>query len=235
MLMPIPILMYHQIDYPFGRGTPFRYLTVDPGNFYRQMKWLKRFGYKGLSIRDLQPYLRGDKSGKVVGITFDDGFRNVHSNALPILNLFDFTATSYIVSRQIGGFNKWDAPVGIPYSACMSKSQLLEWARYGHEIGAHTLDHVHLTAIPLAEARRQVIDVRHELEDIVGDPVQAFSYPYGDVSTQIQHLAEEAGYTSATTTRRARAHMNDNMMLLPRRIVRRTDGWVDVLRKCKIG
>jgi len=37
---------------------------------------LKVFGFKGLSMGELQPYLEGKKTGKVVGITFDDGFKN---------------------------------------------------------------------------------------------------------------------------------------------------------------
>jgi peptidoglycan/xylan/chitin deacetylase (PgdA/CDA1 family) len=233
--MPIPILMYHQIDAPAGRGSPFRYLTVNPHNFHGQMKWLKRMGYVGLSMRDLKPYLQGEKSGKVVGITFDDGFRNIHSNALPVLETFGFTATNYFVSRQVGGFNEWDAAAGVPHSACMSKAEMLEWAGLGHEVGAHTLDHVHLTAVTCREAQRQITDARHELEDMLGTAVEAFCYPYGEVSDEVRRIVEEAGYTSATTTRRGRARSRDDMLLLPRKIVRRTDGWLSVLHKCLTG
>ncbi|QND51884.1 polysaccharide deacetylase family protein [Phyllobacterium sp. 628] len=230
--MPIPILMYHQIDKPAGRGTPFRYLTVAPDNFRRQMKWLKRMGYTGLSMRDLMPYLLGEKSGKVVGITFDDGFRNVHTHVLPVLEETGFTATNYFVSNQIGGFNEWDAPVGVPYAACMSKAEMREWAARGHEVGAHTLDHVHLPAVSLSEARRQITDVRQALQDMTGEAVDAFCYPYGDLSPEVRQMVEDAGYTSATTTRRGKAQYQDDMLLLPRKIIRRTDGWLNTIRKC---
>lgn len=224
--------MYHQIAEPADPGSPFRSLTVHPKDFHRQMKWLKRMGFKGLSMRDLKPYLHGEKTGKVVGITFDDGFRNVHANALPVLQGLDFTATNYFVSRQIGGFNEWDAAIGVPYSACMDKTQMLEWAALGHEVGAHTLDHVHLTAVPTATARHQIADVRRELEDMLGNVVDAFCYPYGDVSGDVRNMVAEAGYTSATTTCRGRVRPQDDVLLLPRRIVRRTDNWLSVLYKC---
>lgn len=230
--MPIPILMYHQIAEPAARGSPFRSLTVHPKDFRRQMQWLKRMGFNGLSMRNLKPYLCGEKSGKVVGITFDDGFRNVHANALPVLQDLDFTATNYFVSRQIGGFNEWDAAIGVPYSACMDKPQMLEWAALGHEVGAHTLDHVHLTAVPTAIAQQQITDVRQELEDILGNVVDAFCYPYGDVSGDVRNMVAEAGYSSATTTCRGRARPEDDILLLPRRIVRCTDSWPSVLYKC---
>ena len=67
----LPILMYHQIDATPARGTPLRGLTVTPGSFARQMGLLRLLGYKGLSMGDMEPYLRGEKSGRVVGITFD--------------------------------------------------------------------------------------------------------------------------------------------------------------------
>src|SRR5690606_39848854 len=77
----IPILMYHQVGQPGSKGAPYRGLTVHPADFRRQMTWLRRLGYRGLSMRDLMPYLRGEQQGKVVGITFDDGYRNVARSA----------------------------------------------------------------------------------------------------------------------------------------------------------
>src|SRR5690606_27135184 len=104
----IPILMYHQVGLPAPRGTPFRSLTVHPDSFRRQMVWMHRLGYRGLSMRELVPYLAGQKQGKVFGITFDDGFRNVYEHALPVLNKLGFTSTNYFVVHQAGGTNVWD-------------------------------------------------------------------------------------------------------------------------------
>ena len=73
MTGPIPILMYHQIDEPPARGTPLRGLVVSPRSFAWQMNMLRILGFRGLSMRDLEPYLLGQKQGRVVGITFDDG------------------------------------------------------------------------------------------------------------------------------------------------------------------
>src|SRR5690554_840479 len=103
----VPILMYHQIGEPAAKGAPYRSLTVHPAAFRRQMNWLRRLGYKGLSMRELLPYVRGEKHGKVVGITFDDGYRNVYRNALPVLRHNGFTATNYFVVQQLGGGNVW--------------------------------------------------------------------------------------------------------------------------------
>ncbi|MHB0950341.1 MAG: polysaccharide deacetylase family protein [Allorhizobium sp.] len=231
----IPILMYHQIGVPSPRGSPSRSLTVEPAAFERHMLWLKRLGYQGLSMRDLLPYLRGEKSGKVIGITFDDGYRNVHENALPVLQALGFTATNYFVSRQVGGSNIWDTANGIPYSPCMSKAELREWDAFGHEVGSHTLDHPRLPALAPDEARRQIGDARRELEDMTGRAVEAFCYPHGGCNAAVRTMVEEAGYSSATTIARGRARAGGDILLLPRFTVRRGDGWMKVLAKSLIG
>ena len=94
----VPILMYHQIDTPPARGTPLRGLVVKPAAFARQMGLLRLLGWRGLAMRDLEPYISGEKTGKVVGITFDDGYRNNLEHALPVLLDHSFTATCYGVS-----------------------------------------------------------------------------------------------------------------------------------------
>src|SRR5690606_17715746 len=86
-------------------------MTVHPDRFRQQMAWLKRLGYRGLSVRDAIPYIYGGKQGKVAVITFDDGFENVFRNALPVLEEFGFTATNYFVANQIGGFDLWDQKI----------------------------------------------------------------------------------------------------------------------------
>ncbi len=50
--------MYHQIGEPNPKGTPFRGLTVHPDDFARQMRWMRFLGYRGLSMRDVMPYVR---------------------------------------------------------------------------------------------------------------------------------------------------------------------------------
>lgn len=227
--------MYHQIDVPPKKGTPFRGLTVDPRRFRHQMTMLKWLGYTGLSMNDLKPYLAGNKTGKVFGLTFDDGFLNVFDNALPVLTELKFTATNYFVSRQIGGSNAWDSAVGVPPVACMSIAEIRHWIALGHEVGAHTQDHVHLTDISPVEARRQITDSRKELEDLSGTAVDTFSYPYGDVSPLVRGLVEEAGYSSAVTTQRGRARSEDDRLMLPRRNVRRNETLPGLLWKSVTG
>jgi len=224
--------MYHQIGEPAAKGAPYRSLTVHPAAFRRQMNWLRRLGYQGLSMRDILPYVRGEKQGKVVGITFDDGYRNVYQNALPVLKQNGFTATNYFVVHQLGGGNVWDYEEGIAHSDLMSREKMLDWAQQGMEVGSHTLDHPRLPDLSEADAVAQIRGSREALEQAVGEPVTAFCYPYGAENTAIRDLARNAGYTNATTTARGLARPDDDPMGLPRVIVARSTHVFRFLQKC---
>ncbi|KCB21672.1 polysaccharide deacetylase family protein [Bordetella hinzii] len=226
-----PILMYHQIGIPAPSGTPYRGLTVHPARFRSQMTWMHRLGYRGLSMRDLMPYLRGEKTGKVFGVTFDDGYRNVLENAAPVLAELGFTGTNYFVARQLDGSNVWDAEKGIPYAGLMSAAEMRQWHEAGNEVGSHTLDHVHLPRLPADEARRQIRQSKDELEQALGAPVTAFCYPYGDHGPEHMTMVREAGYDNATLTVRGLACAADDPFGLPRVTVSRSTHLLSFLLK----
>lgn len=213
---PLPILMYHQVAPPPERGTPFRGLTVAPEVFARHMRVLKMLGYRGLAMRDLMPYLLGERDGKVFGLTFDDGYADVFRNVLPVLHELDFTATNYCVAGHAAGSNHWDAEKGVPGQNLMSEKQMRGWVAAGHEIGSHTLDHVDLTKVVPLEAERQIRESRERLEQILGSAVTAFCYPYGHYSADHVRMVFETGYVSATTTLRGRVKGGGEMGELPR-------------------
>lgn len=227
----IPILLYHSIDVPPARDKPFRSLHVHPDRFRSQMLWLKRLGYHGLSMRDARPYLEGKKQGKVAVITFDDGFLNTYQHAMPVLNEFGFTATNYFVANQIGGRNEWDIPHGAVEIPCMSAEQMRDWAAQGHEVGAHTLDHIYLPGADAAEADRQIAESKTIIEGILGAEVSNFCYPYGGETQAIRDMVKKAGYIHSTTTKRGHAKSTDDPFGLPRRYIRRTDNSLFFLKK----
>lgn len=218
--MKIPILMYHQIDAPPSRGTPLRGLIVAPSSFAWQMRFLRLTGYRGLSMQDLLPYLRGEKTGKVVGITFDDGYQNNLNHALPILKKNRFTATCYGVSDMIGGTNAWDNGL-VAEKPLMTLADWRNWHAEGMDIGSHTRTHAKLTELPPEQARDQIARSKATLEAVVGCPVNHFCYPYGWFNTEHEAMVEQAGYATATTTQRGRVCAGDDLYTLRRIMVAR--------------
>lgn len=219
--MKIPILMYHQIDAPPQRGTSLRGLIVAPSSFARQMALLKWLGYRGLCMRDLEPYLAGEKQGKVVGITFDDGFQNNRHNALPVLRKHGFTATCYAVSQAIGGTNSWDMGKGIEQKPLMTQDDWCQWLQAGMEIGSHTRNHVDLRKLNPEQALIEIADSREDLQNQFGCEVRHFCYPYGWFSDAHKKLVEQAGYYTATTTHRGRVNVPADPYALNRIMVAR--------------
>ncbi len=230
--MSYPILMYHQIRAVPSRRDPLRGLCVAPDVFAAQMAQLKRFGYQGLSMRELQAYLRAPGRARVFGITFDDGFANVFDNAMPVLDALGFTATCYFVADRLGECNDWDGHLNTQPEPLMCGDELLTWRRRGHEVGAHTLSHVSLRDVPLQEAVHEIVGAKHALEALCGANVEAFCYPYGHFNPQVRDAVERAGYRNATTTRRGRATCDDDLFLLPRLGVAPDVGAYRLLFKC---
>ncbi|MBC7468603.1 MAG: polysaccharide deacetylase family protein [Ramlibacter sp.] len=216
MRPPIPILTYHQVETPPEKGTPFRSLVVSPAAFARQMGLLKALGYRGLSMTALEPYLRGERRGRVVGITLDDGYVNNLQHALPVLTRHGFSATCYVVSGQMGGSNVWDHGKGIPARQLMDAAQLRAWVAGGQEIGAHTRNHVDLRQADDSTAFQEIAGCKRELEHRVEAEVRHFCYPYGSHEHKHAAMAKAVGYRTATTTQRSRALAGDDLFELPR-------------------
>ncbi len=213
---PISILSYHQTDALLPRGIPFRGLVLPPARFARQMRAMQALGYRGLSMRDLGPYLRGEREGKVFGITLDDGYVSNFDHALPVLLELGFTATSFVVSGQLGGANVWDAPIGVPRARLMNAHHLREWLAAGMEVGAHTRQHVDLSTCDPVVARTEITQSRLDLEQTLGVPVRSFCYPYGRYREDHVEMARAAGYDMATTSDSARVHWDTDLLRLPR-------------------
>lgn len=212
----IPILVYHQISEAPPKGAPFRGLYVAPGAFARQMGLLKLLGYRGLAMSALLPFLRGEQSGKVVGITFDDGYLNNLIHALPVLQRHGFSATCYAVSNLLGKTNEWDRGIGIAQVPLMNASELRQWVAGGQEVGSHTQNHVRLLQSDAATALAEMTQDKAALESLLATPVEHFCYPYGEYAPQHVAMARQAGFQTVTTTRRGRSAVKGNLLELPR-------------------
>lgn len=218
--MKIPILMYHQIDPPPPKGTPLRGLCVAPASFSWQMWLLRKMGYRGLSMRDLEPYLSGTQTGKVVGITFDDGYKNNVVHALPVLVRNGFTATCYGVSGLVGATNVWDAGK-VEEKPLMSVRDWRTWLSAGMDVGSHTESHADLSQLNANDAQNQIENSKLELEKLLDCEVRHFCYPYGKYLPNHCTMVRNAGYTTATTTQRGRVGRGDDPMALRRIMVAR--------------
>jgi peptidoglycan/xylan/chitin deacetylase (PgdA/CDA1 family) len=180
------------------------------------MAFLKLLGYTGLSMGALLPYLKGEKAGKVVGITFDDGYQNNIAHALPVLKKQGFSSTCYAVSGLLGQTNSWDEHLGIAQAPLMTERQIRQWVAGGQEIGSHTHHHLDLLAADDASSRADMKLGKSSLEALVARSVDHFCFPYGRYEPKHAVMAAEAGFKTATTTQRSRCHAKTDLLQLPR-------------------
>jgi peptidoglycan/xylan/chitin deacetylase (PgdA/CDA1 family)/glycosyltransferase involved in cell wall biosynthesis len=195
-----PVLMYHAFGKP---GEPPSRYILPRHRFAQQMAWLKLLGYHVISLED---YLRYRREGgllpeRSVVITADDGYADNYSVAFPILHHYGFPATFFLVSGNVGDTNRWDEPGLLGGRALMTWNEIREMLRGGMTFGAHTRTHPMLTAISPDCARAEVTESREELEQGLGQPIQAFSYPYGKYDVTSLSIVEQAGFLGACTAR----------------------------------
>jgi peptidoglycan/xylan/chitin deacetylase (PgdA/CDA1 family) len=126
----------------------------------------------------------------------------------------------------VASLRQWAGQTGLvrPSHRGLSASKLKELARGGLiEIGAHTVDHLWLSAHNAAEQQRQILTSKRDLETILGQPVTSFSYPYGARSAYNDDslaLVKQAGFTAACSNFSGTIRRDPDLFQLPRMLVR---------------
>ncbi|GAB2743318.1 polysaccharide deacetylase family protein [Streptomyces bullii] len=193
---PAPwVAMYHSVD--DCSDDPYR-ITVSPGRLDRQLGWLRRRGLRGAGVHELLAARARGEGQDLVGLTFDDGYADFVTHALPLLRRHGCGATLFVLPGRLGGENAWD-PCG-PRKPLLSAEGIRQAAAEGVEIGSHGLTHVDLTRADDALLRAEVRDSRAALRDVLGTDVHGFCYPYGRVDHRAVDAVRDAGYSYACAT-----------------------------------
>jgi peptidoglycan/xylan/chitin deacetylase (PgdA/CDA1 family) len=216
----VPILMYHSISNQAAHG--FRDCIVSPEVFAQQMRYLAQQGYTPISVtRLVQARAVGGACmpSRPVVLTFDDGYADFYTEALPVLRQHGFSATLYVTSGCVGGTSRWLKHEGESQRRLLSWQQLGEICDSGIECGAHSLSHPHLDTLPAGVAREEIERSKQELEDGLGQLVASFAYPYGHYDRRVRDLVQMAGYDSACAVTPALSVPADDVFGLARIMV----------------
>jgi SAM-dependent methyltransferase len=110
----MPILTYHRIA-DDGPAALARY-RLPLREFDDQLRWLCDNGFTGVSLSMLRSAIweNGTLPERPVMITFDDGYKDILTAALPILRGHGFPATVFVVTDAVGGHADWDGAWGPP-------------------------------------------------------------------------------------------------------------------------
>jgi peptidoglycan/xylan/chitin deacetylase (PgdA/CDA1 family) len=205
-VLRVPILMYHRIVDPSLAGDSLPALVVQPRVFAAQMTALSKAGWRTIDMATLARDLATGTAppAKTFVVTFDDGYADGFTNALPILRRLHFVATYFVVTGRIGLPGK------------LSSDQVRGLAAAGMEIGDHTVDHVDLPSMGGLALHHQVVDSGLSILQLVGERPVSFAYPFGDVSGRVVSAVREAGFAMAVTNREGDSEAWADRFLVPR-------------------
>ncbi|MFP4163050.1 MAG: polysaccharide deacetylase family protein [Chitinispirillaceae bacterium] len=158
-------------------------------------------------------------------ITFDDGFLDFYTHALPLLEKRSMKSTVFPVAGHIGSTSTWDVMGRLQH---LSAEMIREIAHLGHEIGSHTLSHANLPWLSDKLLKKELQDSKKILEDITGSAVKSISFPFGGWNTRVWEAARESGYTCGTVYR---GHSKAPPELLPVLGVYHFDKAQDIIEK----
>lgn len=198
------ILMYHMIRDAIP-GKKFNSLRVASKMFESQIAYLHANGWHSYTMSQAvaQKEMLPTKS---VVITFDDGYQDNLTHALPILKKYGFKATIYLVNdrhnRDWSGYRKAkNEGAGLKDELKLSDDEVRELLQSGLiEIGAHTLTHANLTSLDETQSREEICHSKQEIEEKFQTVCNSFAYPFGLYDVKDEHIVAACGYTHAVTT-----------------------------------
>ena len=228
----ISILMYHQVG-DFSPMRAHRSTYCHYKRFQQQMAFLKRFHFRVLSLDEALSCLYGERPipPRAVVLTFDDGYENFYEYAWPVLKQYGFPAMVYLLSGLLGRPSGWFARDGRETPPLMGPERILHLRDQGVDFGSHGVSHVKLAEVEAQTVRREVTQSKAELEQLLGEAVAHFCYPYGSHDRTAVDAVQAAGYASAVTCLRGAATPAFDPLLLPRKAISYGDNLAGYLWK----
>ena len=175
-------------------------------NFERLILKMKSFG-KFIDTDTCVQVIKGDKKidQRYYHLSFDDGFRNNYTNALPILLKYNIPAIFFIPSSLMDA--NWEQAKRYCFETTRYRSvfEILRWkdleemVSLGYEIGSHSKNHVRFSKISenLSLLHYEMAGSKEEIEKNLGKECKYLSWPYGkpkDIDINSIKAAKKAGY-----------------------------------------
>lgn len=219
------ILFYHRVS---DDEDP---LAVSPRRFREQMEVLAAEGFQVVGLAEAVDLLGSERPmPPTIALNFDDGFRDVGENALPILELLGFRATVFVPTGVVEGTSSF--PWYSEQPPLMNWEEIVELDRAGTlRFEAHTVTHPNLLLLTDAESRREITQSKNDLEARLERPVEAFCYPAGLFGERERRFVAEAGYRLAVSCEPGVNGLDTDPLALHRRQIDPRDRKLDFRAK----
>lgn len=201
----VPVLLYHGI-----LSTGDRYV-ISPERFEEHMRALQKAGYRTVSVRELDSFLRQGEAipDRSFMLTFDDGRRDSYQGADRILRLLRYRAVMFVITRfslqEKSGYyltrddlkrmektGRWeieshgrDDHVHYAIDSSGTEGVFLSnrlWREHDHRLETEE-EYAERIRTDLEESKR-------ELEALLGKRVTGYAFPFGDYGQQSRNYPE---------------------------------------------
>lgn len=178
------VFMYHR----FGESKyPSTNITLE--QFEAHIQELQSGPYRVLPLPEIIKALRQGSPlpDRTVGLSIDDAFLSVYTEAWPRLKKSGLPFTVFIatgvVDRKVRGYMNWD--------------QIREMASAGVTIGSHTVSHLHMPDANQSKIQEEIEHSNSRFEKELGLEPEIFAFPYGESSLAVQGGVKENGFLAA--------------------------------------
>lgn len=223
-MTPLPILLYHSVD--DDPRTDFARWSVSVKQFEEHMAVIRDGGWTTVTMSTLVRLLGAgeDLPDRLIAVTFDDGFEDVLTRAVPAMD--GMVGTAYVTSGYLRDLPEQQLD---PPGRMLASSQLAAIADAGWEVGVHGHRHVALDAVGRLTAARDITESKHRVEDALGAPTTSFAYPYGYHDKYVQSLVRDAGFAHAAAVKNLYSHALDDPWGIARITIERgmSADWLD--------
>jgi len=194
----------------------------DIENFGKQMRYLVK-NFEVVKLARIKTAM--NRPNHVIAVTFDDGFKSIVENALPILKKYDVPAAMFIPTGNLNHQPKWfmDKECTHGNEIVMDEHQIAELDKEGFEILSHTVSHPLLTKVDDSRLQAELLCSKQKLEKIVGHKVLSISYPHGTCDSRVYQAAKDAGYKYGFSIEPCTVDCSSNDMAIGRFMVSASD------------
>lgn len=202
-------LSAHRVHAPYGVPAPV---------LRAQLSALRRAGARFVAPAAVDDWLAGRAAlpRRAVLVTFDDAYRDVHADGLPVLEALGVPGVVFAVAGLTGGTNAWDDHHRGARLELMDADELRDCAARGLEVGAHSRTHPQLPTVAGERVAGEVAGSADDLEALGLARPRFFAYPYGEHDGRATSAVAAGGYRAAFTVDPGVARPGADRWLLPR-------------------
>lgn len=205
----IPVLAYHSVS------NKRSMLAVTPGNFKKQIEYLRSRGYKNIKPDNL---FKEENSKNKIIISFDDGLKDNLDTAMPILDENDYKAVIFIATKYIGEKGSFMSKEDDKNFLMLNDEEIIKLEDSDWDVCNHLHSHRNLSDLSATEIKKEYITAREILDSIMNkkENTKIIAYPRNKKNDVVIDVLKNAGVKMAFSGAVGTVDKESNIMDLPR-------------------